>query len=192
MKIQYRTIRMLGKAFSESGKMHVSVVYNNASVVESLVNSDLPTESMSDIATEQHDILCEWQSPINLVGYIPFKICVTGGQLMFSGIQCNYISDFINGDPLDEFIPAEDWFYRPSLKIPESDGKDNVKINEVPQQRITSNPDHLLGDWQWLIPNNGVLTCDLYIDPDLVLCNKSFVDYEIKLNYHSISSFLHK
>ena len=187
MKIQNRTIRMLGKAFSDSEKMHLSVMYNNESVVNHVINSILPTESMSDIEAEQHDILCEWQSPIDLVGHVPFKVCVTDGQLMFSGIQCNYISDFVNGNPLDVFIPAEEWFYRPSLKIPESDGKDNVKINQVPQQRITSNPEHLLGDWQWLIPNNGVLTCDLYIDPDLVLCNKSFVDYQIKLNYHPVS-----
>jgi hypothetical protein len=185
VSIQNRTIQMWGKVFSDRDHVTLTVVHNNQTVFCGPVTASNGKHLIYNVEQENHDLLCEWQLPIDLIGYLPFEIHVSGGTVNFASIRCNYISDNCirdeNTDKIEFFLDASQSFDRPTPRVIESDGKDNVTINGIPQIRDYEEEFELLGEWQWVIPDEAIFKCDLNIDPDLVLCKQSFIDYEIQL-----------
>jgi hypothetical protein len=61
---------------------------------------------------------------------------------------------------------AAENFCEPFRVTPESDGKDNVQINQEPQMRLPASPHE--GQWHWPAIAGSVLSCSVRIDPDLI------------------------
>ena len=66
-----------------------------------------------------------------------------------------------------ETVPTELFFGSPNENTAESDGKDNVTINGVPQTRQLIIPGQI-GDWHYTIKNGERLDCIFTIQPPVV------------------------
>lgn len=178
-----RTISIMGKAFSPDRSVNISVEYNGQLVYSGSIQADNPRLNNYNIDKSEHIELCSWSCPIDFVGSIPTKITVFGGEVVIYKANCNFISDYckkeINGKV--NLVPAEQNFNRGVKDSYYSDGKDNVYINGKQQQKFFVDEQELISDWQYVIPENGVIEFDLTIDPDQVLCRTAFVKHQLML-----------
>jgi hypothetical protein len=164
-----RIFKFYGKAFSHTGTVNVTATFNGTQVHSGpvvTVDSFPPGQNTGEL-----DVLFEYTGTTDLSGNIPLELLVTNGTLFFGTVDANYSGMELSIDrtnpsaPVVTVITAPENFWgdvnRNSI---ETDGKINVKINGVDQDREVINPDDI-GDWNYCIPSNGTLTCDIFVDP---------------------------
>jgi hypothetical protein len=154
-----RTFRFYGKAFSKTGTVNVTATFNEIQIHSGpivTVDSSPPGRIIEEL-----DLLFEYTGITDLLGNIPLELSVTNGTLFFGTVEANYSGN-------DEDTPPENYWGDVNSNSIETDGKNNVKINGVDQSRVVVNPDET-GDWYYSIPENGTLTCDIFVDPDIVV-----------------------
>jgi hypothetical protein len=154
-----RTFKFYGKAFSHTGAVNVTATFNGTQIHSG------PIVTVSSVppvrTTENLDLLFEYIGTTDFSGNIPLELSVTNGVLFFGTVEANYSGN-------DEDTPPENYWDDVNQNSIETDGKNNVKINGVDQFRVVVNPDET-GDWYYCIPENGTLTCDIFVDPTIIV-----------------------
>jgi hypothetical protein len=128
-------------------------------------------------------VIAEWASTTDLTGTVPVTISASSGDLIWTQIYANYSGIKISYDPpadpenpvpVIEIQPVD--FYRDvNVNDGNTDGRTDVAIDGIPLTegnglRPTDITDGtLLGDWYYKVPEGSVLTCNLYIDPDIII-----------------------
>ena len=179
-----RTISIMGNAFSLDSSVKISVEHNGQLVFSGSLPAENPSLMNYNVDKSKHIELCSWSCPIEFIGSIPTKITAIGGEIMISKVQCNYVKDnFLHNKNTEkiDLMPAEQYFDRVVEAGYYSDGKDNVYINGKQQRKFWVEENEVLGDWQWVVPENGVIEFDLTIDPDQVVCRTAFVKNQLIL-----------
>jgi len=168
-----RTFRFYGKAFSKTGSVNVTATFNKIQIHSGTI---VTVDSFPPVQiTEELDLLFEYTGTTDLSGNIPLELLVTNGTLFFGSVEANYSGKEVNVDrtnpdaPIVTVItPPENFWRDVNRNSIETDGKTNVKINGVDQDREVINPEEI-GDWHYCISSGGVLTCDIFVDPDIVV-----------------------
>jgi len=168
-----RTIKFLGKAYSESGDVSLEVNINGNQVHNSTVTTKTPT------GTENTDDLYEmftFDIDSSVSGNIPVSIAVSGGTAYFrllngnySGFEATRREDGTLVFPLEVTVAPGDFYRDLNNNTAESDGKSNVSIEPLNGATVTREPldNTYYGDWHYRIPDGSTFTCDYYIDPSL-------------------------
>jgi hypothetical protein len=168
-----RTFKFYTQAFSELGTVSVVAKFNGQQVYSGII----PTvNDFAPFAPTEFDILAfEWTGPIDIQGQVPFELTVTGGTVFFGRVEANYSGvDFTvnKTDPNNRVIiiniAPENFWQDVNRNTIETDGKTNVQIDGVEQFRELLDPLQL-GDWWYKIFDTQTLTCDIFVDPDLII-----------------------
>jgi len=169
-----RIFKFYGKAFSQSGSVDVTASFNGVQTHSGPVPTVTALIPPSKV-NETLDLLFEYIGTTDLSGNIPLEISVAGGSLFFGTVNANYSGKEVSIDrtnpdsPIVTVItPPENFWRDVNQNSIETDGKTNVKINGVDQDREVINPEEI-GDWHYCISSGGVLTCDIFVDPDIVV-----------------------
>jgi hypothetical protein len=168
-----RTFKFYTQAFSELGTVSVVAKFNGQQVYSGTiptVNDFAPSAS-----TKFNTLGFEWTGPIDIQGQVPFELTVAGGTVFFGSIEANYSGVNFKVDTTDPSNPIiivntapENFWQDVNQNTVETDGKTNVMINGVKQFREILNPS-LLGDWYYKIFDTQTLTCDIFVDPELIV-----------------------
>jgi hypothetical protein len=172
-----RTFKFYIQAFSPSESATVAVIFNGEQVysgsvpaVNSLINSPVPTA-----VTDVDSLVFEYDVPIDTVGQIPFELTVQGGTVFFGKVDANYsgVDAYIDNTDLDTptvvvNTAPENFWHSVNNKSIESDGKTNVMIDGVEQIRNLLDTTQL-GDWWYRIPDNSTLTCNILVEPEIIV-----------------------
>jgi hypothetical protein len=168
-----RTFKFYTQAFSESTTVSVVAKFNGHQIYSGTV----PT--VNDVAPDtptKFDILAfEYTGPIDIQGHIPFELTAVGGTVFFGTIKANYsgVSTGVNKTDPDNHtivvnIAPENFWQDVNRNTIETDGKTNVQIDGVEQIRQVIDPVQI-GDWWYKIFDTQTLTCDVFVDPDLIV-----------------------
>jgi len=165
-----RTFKFYGQAFSASGPVSIVAKFNGQQVYSGTVPTIASLEPQQpgnpDIVWFEHT------ESIDTHGHIPFELIVTGGTACFGKVEANYSGYEIEeiGETKTLKTAPENYFsHSINTKSIETDGKTNVKINGVNQIRNVIDPAHAAGDWWYEIFENGTFTCDIFVDPDMII-----------------------
>ena len=100
------------------------------------------------------------------------------GTVFFGRVEANYSGfslDINNSDPDNPkavvvVAPEKYWNDVSTIKLATniSDGKTNVTINGFEQPRVLLNPTNT-GPWWYKIPNNSTLTCNIFVEPNIIV-----------------------
>jgi len=168
-----RTFKFQGKAFSTNGNVTVTATFGGAEIYTGTVpTTNSPTPSRN---TELLEDLFQYVGTTDISGNIAFSLSVTGGDVYFGLPMANYsgfLADGINTDtdpatwgPI--IIPPEDFWEDVNINTVESDGKTNVLVDGAIKQRQVMG-DEELGDWQYRISDGSTLTCEIFVDPNII------------------------
>jgi hypothetical protein len=161
-----RTIKTYGKVWGNSSSpATVSITWNGQQVYNGTVpTSDDPPSSQIDFA--DMIVLGTWTIDTSITGSQPLAISVQNGSFLFQTLHGNYGGNIVEGSPGIIVTPSVDNYTDLSgPSTAESDGHNNVKINEVLQVRDPASESEALGKWNWLVPTDGTLTCDVVVVP---------------------------
>jgi hypothetical protein len=167
-----RTFKFYGKAFSQSGLVNVTAMFNEVQIYSGSVTTvnSYPPERVQDELV----VLFEYIGTTEIVGNIPFELTVTNGVVFFGDISANYsgiIFEKDNSNPESPIIkiitPPEDIWRDVNQNSIETDGKNNVTVNNIEMIREVIDTNDI-GDWYYKIPENGTLTCNIFVDPSLI------------------------
>lgn len=116
------------------------------------------------------NVLFEFTKDIDLTGELPFSLKVTNGSLFFQQVIANYSGGkiqevFENDTSVTVLVQPQDFYGLISNISAEYDGRRNIKIDNV--AALKSNEHN--GPWNWVIHHNQTFTCDLFIDPSLIV-----------------------
>jgi hypothetical protein len=168
-----RTFRFYGQAFSVSGSVSVVAKFNGQQIYSGPVPTiDRPEPQQPG---NQDIVMFEYTGPIDIHGLVPFELKVTGGIVCFGWIDANYSGVKFNlnrTDPDNHIlvinIAPEDFWSDVNENNIETDGKINVEINGIAQSRQLLDSTQL-GDWWYQILDSQTFTCDIVVDPDLII-----------------------
>ena len=120
-----RTARILGRAYSDSGLVSLSIAWNGVDVWSGTVLTHALDQRPSDAMTPR-DFLCEWQFPMDVHGDVPIRISVSGGEFWWQAVWFNYaFVNVTNQLKLQTTWPA----YQPSSSQEAMD--DFLRLSEV-------------------------------------------------------------
>jgi hypothetical protein len=168
-----RTFKFYAQAFSNTGPVSVVAKFNG----QQIYSGPIPTTNtpVPQQPGDQNIIAFEYTGPTDIQGQIPFELTATGGIVCFGRIEANYSGFDINIDDTDPdnsimtvAIAPEDYWGDVNYNSVETDGKINVRIDGVEQIRQVIDPEQT-GDWWYRISDSQTLTCDIFVDPDLIV-----------------------
>ena len=178
-----RTVKMIGRAYSTSGDVHVQATYNGIEIstgpVATIVTDVIPRPAELP-ALARHELF-QFETTTDTTGQIPVVISVTGGTLFFNQLLMNYSGFEEQRQAIDPDIPVnpEDpstfnwvvtvepnlYYADPNTNTAESDGISNLTKNGEPWAwRV--NVGNLLGDWTYPIHDGETVTFDFFVDPN--------------------------
>ena len=170
-----RIFRFKGKAYAASGTVSVTATMGGTEIYSGSVpttNEPTPSRNISDL-----DTLFEYTGSTDTTGNVSVTLTVSGGDLFFGEPQANYSGAEFTVDWTDPQNPVltvitqpVDYYSDVNWNTLESDGKNNVTVNGASANRVLIS-DSEIGDWQYLTPNGGTLSCSLFIDPAKVKLN---------------------
>jgi hypothetical protein len=168
-----RTFRVVGAAYLPGpGKVEVEASLGGEIVYSGPVKT-IPEEFPIFHGFYSNNVeneLFEFTKDIDLTGELPFSLKVTNGSLFFQQVIANYSGGkiqeiFENDTPVTVLVQPQDFYRLISNISAEDDGRRNIKIDNVTKLR---NNDHN-GPWNWVVHHNQTFTCDLFIDPSLIV-----------------------
>jgi hypothetical protein len=171
-----RTFKFYGKAFSNTEAVTVTVTatFNGQQIYTGTVPTTI--NSAPGFIKDDPTFLFESTVETELAGLVPLSITVSGGTVFFGKVQANYSGvdfDIDKTDPDNHVVvvvTAPETFWGPVSEITESsDGKLDVFIDNVKQERNLADFPEAVGDWHYRIPNLGTFTCNIFVDPDLIV-----------------------
>jgi len=166
-----RTFRFSGKAYSTTGDVTVTASFNNTPVFSGTV----PT--VSGVApgrnTDPLDLWFTADIDASITGNVPLSITVSNGTAFYGDVDANYSGCDATYDPVTHALVSVqtqpvDFYADCNINTEESDGKLDVKINGVDGVRVVFGESEA-GEWQYFVPTNGVFTCQLFVDPTVLL-----------------------
>jgi hypothetical protein len=168
-----RTFKFQGKAYSTTDTVSVTASFNGVQIHNGTVpttNSPAPSRNTADL-----EDLFQYVGTTDLSGNVAFSLAVTGGSVFFGLPIANY-SGFTaeintDTDPWtwgNVITPPEDYWQDVNMNTEQSDGKLNVLVDGAPQERQVVDPQEELGDWQYLVPDGSILTCEIFVDPGII------------------------
>jgi len=180
ISIMERIFKFYGKAYSESNTVSVTASLDGVEMYSGLVPT---TASSAPVrVTDIGEVLFNYTGTTDLTGDLPFELSTTNGTVFFGFIEANYSGSDSKLDQTDPDNPVaivivapEDFWADVNSNSIETDGKTNVAINGVRKYRNVINPDEI-GDWWYEIPESGTLTCNIFIDPEIVVTESPTVD----------------
>lgn len=171
-----RTFKFYAQAFSPSGPVSVTAKFNG----EQVYSGEIPTVNTAapSTPTDLQVVAFEYVGHIDTIGQIPFELAVQDGTVFFGRVEANYSGfslDINNSDPDNPkavvvVAPEKYWNDVSTIKLATniSDGKTNVTINGFEQPRVLLNPTNT-GPWWYKIPNNSTLTCNIFVEPNIIV-----------------------
>jgi hypothetical protein len=166
-----RTFEFYGKAYANPGNevVNITAKFNGIEVY----SGPVVTTSISPQAPD-NDLLFVCNASTDLSGQVPFEITVSGGTLWFGDLNANFSGIEFTVDRTDPekpivtiITPPEDFWGAVNINTEEFDGKSNVTINGTRMGPYIPYQD-LIGDRLWQVPDQGTLTCDIFVDPKLI------------------------
>lgn len=167
-----RTFRVTGAAYLPGPeKAEVELTIGSEVVYAGEINT-VPENFPTFTGFYVNDVfdLFNFTADIGLTGEMPLTLKVVKGSLFFQQIVGNYAGSKIDtvveeDTAINVLIQPQD-FYGPLSAISAvDDGRRNVKINGVLRPRSTEHN----GSLAWVVHAGQTLTCDLFIDPDLIV-----------------------
>lgn len=146
-----RAFKFRGQAFAPSGNVSVVAMFNGVEVHNGPIAT---TQSVAPAANA--DMFDLWTAEMDsaVTGNISLSIQVQGGTLFFGGLLAN-----------SQYNPPT-WWGAPYPVNEETDGKNNVAINGIPEYSRVPTPDpNTDGEWQYPIASGSTFTCTVTIDP---------------------------
>ena len=177
-----RTFKLYGVAFLQNGTANITVNYNNVEVFSGPVTTcNEPTPLFVGYPNDRITLLAQWESTTDVTGNIPISITANSGDVFWTLTEANYSGISLSYDPPVDpenpvpvvLIQPVDFYRDPNINTEFTDGRTNVKMNGV-TMTVGIRPSDvtdpgLLGDWFYEIPQGSTLSCDIYIDPDLIV-----------------------
>jgi hypothetical protein len=164
-----RTFKFYGQAFSTDGPAVISVKFNGDTIFSG------PVQTVNDnyraSPTDTSTTLFEYIGDINTTGNIPFELYVENGTVFFGLVKANYSGYEADNDG-NVIITPEEYYSDVNFNTVESDGKNNVKIDDVPVIRQLLDPKQI-GDWWYRVFEKQTFACDLFVDPDIICTSVS-------------------
>ena len=171
-----RTIKLMGKAYSTSGNVSLTVNFNSSQVF----SGNVTTVSSSYSATETPVELANWTVDTSVTGNVPLTIAVSGGSLAFTNLHGNYsgyvlqetdgVPDVV-GNAYVVLTDVDAYFGDINENSAASDGKTNITFSSVDgdaQTRTPADADNY-GDWTYRIDDGITFGCDFALDSSLVI-----------------------
>lgn len=159
-----RTIKIYGKVWGNpSNPATLSIKWNE----QQIYNDTIPTSDSlpsPQLAFSDMIVLATWTIDTSVTGTQPLEISVQNGSFLFHTLHGNYMGNQINNGEI--VLPSIDNYS--DLSGPatvESDGHNNVKINGVLEVRTPNSEAESFGKWNWMVPNEGTLACDVVVVP---------------------------
>jgi len=168
-----RTIKLIGKAYSTSGNVTITVNWNNSQVYNNTIataSSSIPAQVNPDDCAE----VCSWTFTTDTTGSIPLSIAVSGGDFAFHRLDSNYTGKEFAEDGVTVTTAPENFWSDMNYNDASSDGKDNVNFTgnvdgEAPFRDLVTYPEAADGEWVYNITNGVTFSCDYVVDPDLTV-----------------------
>jgi hypothetical protein len=167
-----RIFKFYGQAFAATAAA-ITVKFNGVEIFSGpvITNNSPAPDSPTDIT----GVLFEYVGTTDLVGNIPFELHVINGTVFFGAVEANYSGAQVEVDQTDPDNPIqtvtvlpENFYIDVNKNSAETDGKINVSIDGIDQVRNLINPEQT-GDWWYQILENQNFTCDIFVDPDIVI-----------------------
>lgn len=168
-----RIFKFYAQAFADTTAAVITVKFNGSEIF----SGPVPTVNSPalDHPTDTNNVLFEHVGSIDLVGNIPFELSVATGTVFFGIVTANYSGSEVDTDNTDPANPVktvivspENFYSDVNQNSFESDGKINAKIHGVDQVRNVIDPEQL-GDWWYKILENETFTCNIFVDPDMIV-----------------------
>lgn len=177
-----RTCKLYGEAYASSGSVSLVVNFNGSEVHNGAVTTTAGTIPDPGTSTFTEGELCSWTIDTNTTGSVSLSIAVSGGDLWFADIIGNYSGYGLQVDAEGNAVITDgvytvvtepvDWYGALNNNTTLSDGKDNVLVDGATPsdaRDIAAYPAFGLGDWAYKVYDGSTLTCDFYLDPELVI-----------------------
>lgn len=171
-----RIFRFYGRVYSLNDSVSVTARFNGEQVHSGPVPfyKRLPPNQKS--LADPGLMMFEYTGSTELSGNIPLELSVTDGTLFFGTIFANYSGVELEVDRTDPVNPVvlsvitspENFWGEINQKSLGYDGKINVKINGADQFQTPSGPEEI-GNWYYCIQENELFTCDIFVDPDMIV-----------------------
>jgi len=178
-----RVFKFYGKAISHDGPVSVTATFNGIEIHSGPVStaSSVPLGSIH----QSGDVLFEYTGTTELSGEIPFELSVSNGVVYFGLVKANYSGIEFDVDYADPENPVvvvdiapENFWDEINQNTIESDGKLNVVINGIDCTSRSFDPPYN-GDWWYTVPLNGTLTCNIVVDPKIIVTEAPGVEAAI-------------
>lgn len=169
-----RTFRFKGKAYSTTGTVTVTANFGGTQIYNGTVpTTDSPVPSRN---TAELEDLFQYVGTTDLSGNVAFSLSVSGGSVWFGLPIANYSGFLCDGVNTDTdpatwgtiITPPEDFWEDVNINTEQSDGKTNVLVDGVVKQRQVLDAQEELGDWQYLVQDGSTLTCEIFVDPNVI------------------------
>lgn len=143
-----RQVRFIAKVIKPSD---ITIYFNQSKVFEGKV-----------CGTDDLEPICEWTTDTSVTGYIPMKIKINQGEIVWADLYMNYTGSklaFPGSQSLGhQRIRPKDYFSPPG----KGELKMDVFINDQPQ--LVDRAENETGAWHYNLKDQDVLTCNYYID----------------------------
>jgi hypothetical protein len=178
-----RTYKLYGVAFAEGKPASLTIQFDGRTVFTGTVPTQNSASPKFLTSNSDESVIAQWTSTTDVTGTVPVAISASSGDFIWTQIHANYSgirisydppADPANPVPVIETQPID--FYRDvNVNDSNSDGRtdvaiDGVALNEGNGLRPANITDgSLMGDWYYKVPEGSVLTCNLYVDPDIII-----------------------
>lgn len=142
-----RTIKCYGKVWGDpENPATLTVTWAGTQVFQGPVTTVTGTADTS-VTWEDMIELCTWEIDSSFAGSEKFTFSITNGDAVWHTLHGN--------------LPDGSYTDLSGSSTIESDGHNNVTINEIAQVRIANESE--LGKWNWLVPDGATLQCDVVV-----------------------------
>ena len=180
-----RTFNIYGVAFNpvEGQEVHLEVDFNGETVFSGAIHTR-PQDAPAFMAGDGMSMMvktCSFETTTDVTGQIPMNFRVSNGDWFWCKTDANYSGIELSYDPPEDpdnpqpkvITPPVDFYRDCNVNDAASDGRSNIAIDGVALTvenglRPTDEED-LFGDWFYHIQEDKELTCDMYVDPDVIV-----------------------
>jgi hypothetical protein len=169
-----RTFKFYGKAFSNTDPVSVVATFNGQQIYAGTVSTTTGISAAPEFIEICDTLLFESILDIGTTGQVPLTLTVSGGTLFFGHVDSNYsgVGFVVNKTDPDNHVivvnTAPENFWTQDI-FSNSDSKSNVFINNVEWERNIADFPEATGEWIYQIPDLGTFTCDIFVDPALIV-----------------------
>jgi hypothetical protein len=148
-----KTLQFFGRGYAPTGTdAEITAVLEGNTVFSGTIPTIYNAGEVS-YAPEDQELLftCEVDEALDTT--VSMTVTVTAG----SAVTLEQILSNLNNQPgnVSVFASMGDGSQR----------RLNVTINGIPEETLSPRPPEAQGEWLWVVPENGVLACDLLIQP---------------------------